>query len=250
MIWFVGAGPGDPELITVKGRRLLREADVVVYAGSLVPQALLIWTSAGVEVHDSAGMHLDEIIAVMVAAHSAGKRLVRLHTGDPSLFGAIGEQMARLDEVGIPYEVVPGVSSFAASAAAISAELTLPGVSQTLIITRAAGRTSVPEKEALGDLAAHRATMAIFLSADRMNDTVAALRRHYPDETPVAVVQRASWPEQRIVWGTLANIAGLAAEVGIDRTAMILVGDVLANRGERSKLYDPEFSHGYRDVTR
>lgn len=246
MIWFVGAGPGDPELITVKGRRLLREADVVVYAGSLVPQALLTWTSVGVELYDSASLHLDEIVSVMVAAHSACKKVVRLHTGDPSLFGAIGEQMARLEGLGVPYEVVPGVSSFAASAAAVCTELTLPGVSQTVIITRTAGRTSVPEKEALADLAAHQATMAIFLSVDRMDDTVAALCRHYPEETSVAVIYKASWPEQKIVWGTLATIVGLVAEAGIDRTAMILVGDALDNRGDPSKLYDRAFSHNYR----
>jgi precorrin-4/cobalt-precorrin-4 C11-methyltransferase len=246
VIWFVGAGPGDPELITVRGRRLLEEADVVIYAGSLVPKEVLTWASSGVEIYDSAGMHLDEIVSLMVDGHRSGRKVVRLHTGDPGLFGAIGEQMARLDEEGVPYEVVPGVSSFSAAAAAIATELTLPGVSQTVIITRTAGRTPVPQTEALADLAAHRSTMAIFLSADHMADIVSSLRAHYPEETPVAVVYKATWPEQRIVRGTLRDIAALVAEAGIDRTAMILVGEVLRNEGGPSKLYDRSFSHGYR----
>lgn len=246
MIWFVGAGPGDPELITVKGRRLLSEADVVVYAGSLVPHDVLTWVRDGAELHDSAGMHLDEIVEVMVSAHAEGRRVVRLHTGDPSLYGAIGEQMARLDALRIEFEIVPGVSSFSAAAAAVQTELTLPDVSQTVIVTRTAGRTPVPEREALAELAAHRATMAVFLSAGRMRDTVTALLEHYPQETPVAVVQRAGWPQQRIVRGTLTTIADQVAAAGIDRTAMILVGDVLANSGTPSKLYDRSFTHDYR----
>lgn len=246
MIWFVGAGPGDPELITVKGRRLLGEADVVVWAGSLVPEDVLAWVRDDAKVHDSAGMHLDEIVAVMASAHDAGRRVVRLHTGDPSLYGAIGEQMARLDDLGIEYEIVPGVSSFAAAAAAVRTELTLPDVSQTLIITRTAGRTPVPEREELARLAEHRATMAVFLSAARVAETAAALQRHYDVQTPVAVVQRASWPQQQVVRGTLETIAEQVAAAGIDRTAMILVGDVLANSGTPSRLYDRHFSHEFR----
>ena len=249
MIWFVGAGPGDPELITVKGRRLLQEAGVIVYAGSLVSREVLAGAAPGVEMHDSSGMDLDEITSLMISTHEAGRKVVRLHTGDPSLFGAIGEQMARLDEAGVPYEIVPGVSSFAAAAAVIGSELTLPGVSQTVIITRTAGRTPVPEKEALSDLASHRATMAIFLSAGHMGATVESLRTHYPEDTPVAVVYKATWPEQKVVRGTLGNVAALVAEAGIERTALILVGAVLANRGEPSKLYDRNFSHGYRTAS-
>ncbi|MBN1632314.1 MAG: precorrin-4 C(11)-methyltransferase [Thermoleophilia bacterium] len=249
MIWFVGAGPGDPELITVKGSRLLREADVIIYAGSLVPPALLTWAAPGAEVYDSAGMALDEIVSLMVSAHNAGRKVVRLHTGDPSLYGAIGEQMACLDRAGAPYEIVAGVSSYAAAAAAAGSELTLPGVSQTVIITRAPGRTAVPEREMLADLARHQSTMAIFLSADRMGETVASLRTHYPEETPVVAVYKAGWPGQKVVRGALGTIEGVTAEAGITRTAVILVGAVLANQGEPSKLYDRHFSHGYRQAS-
>ena len=246
MIWFVGAGPGDPELITVKGRRLLEEADVVVWAGSLVPAAVLSWTRDGCEVHDSASMTLAEQVDVMAAGQAAGKAVVRLHTGDPSLYGAIGEQMRALDARGLDYAVVPGVSSFVAAAAALPVELTSPGVSQTVIITRQAGRTPVPDGQDIAGLAAHGATMAIFLSAGDLSGTVAALCEHYSEDTAAAVVQRASWPEQLILRGTLATIAAQAAEAGVDRTAMILVGDALRNEGDPSLLYDAGFTHGYR----
>lgn len=248
MITFVGAGPGDPELITVKGQRALQEADVVLYAGSLVPTALLQWTKAGAECYDSAGMHLDAQIDLMAQAYRAGKAVVRLHTGDPAIYGAIGEQMAGLDRLQIPYRVIPGVSSFLASAAALPTELTLPGVSQTVIITRCSGRTPVPAGQEIAGLAAHKATMAIFLSAGRLQATIDDLLQHYAPSTPAAIVQRASWPEQKILRGTLATIAGQAEAEGIDRTAMILVGDVLANEGEASKLYDRTFAHGYREA--
>jgi precorrin-4/cobalt-precorrin-4 C11-methyltransferase len=248
MIWFVGAGPGDPELITVKGRRLLEEADVVVFAGSLVPKAVLGWTRDGCELHDSASLALGEQIEVMTAAHEAGKRVVRLHTGDPSLYGAIGEQMRALDARGVAYAVVPGVSSFVAAAAALPTELTAPGVSQTVIITRQPGRTPVPAGQEIAGLAAHGATMAIFLSAGDLAGTVKALCEHYPEETAAAIVQRASWPEQIVLRGTLATIAEQAVEAGIDRTAMILVGDALRNEGDASLLYDAGFTHGYRQA--
>lgn len=246
MIWFVGAGPGDPELITVRGRRLLEEADMVVYAGSLVPEAVLSWTRDGCELHDSASLALGKQIELMARAHVAGKAVVRLHTGDPSLYGAIGEQMRALDARGIEYAVVPGVSSFVAAAAALPVELTSPGVSQTVIITRQPGRTPVPDGQDIGGLAAHGATMAIFLSAGDLEGTVAALCEHYPEETAAAIVQRASWPEQVVLRGTLATIAAQAAAAGVDRTAMILVGDALRNEGEASLLYDAGFTHGYR----
>ena len=250
MIWFVGAGPGDPELITVKGRRLLGEADVVVYAGSLVPRAVLTWTREGCELHDSAGMTLGEQVDVMTAGEAAGKTVVRLHTGDPSLYGAIGEQMRGLDARGLTYAVVPGVSSFVASAAALPAELTSPGVSQTVIITRQAGRTPVPEGQDIAGLAAHGATMAIFLSAGDLDVTVAELCTHYPEDTAAAIVQRASWPEQLVLRGTLKTIAAQARDAGVDRTAMILVGDALRNEGDPSLLYDAGFTHGYRKAER
>jgi precorrin-4/cobalt-precorrin-4 C11-methyltransferase len=246
VIWFVGAGPGDPELITVKGRRLLEEADVVVYAGSLVPKAVLGWTRDGCELHDSASLTLGEQIEVMAWAHAAGKKVVRLHTGDPSLYGAIGEQLRALDERRIEYAVVPGVSSFVAAAAALPVELTSPGVSQTVIITRQPGRTPVPEGQDVASLAAHGATMAIFLSAGDLEGTVAELREHYLAETAAAIVQRASWPEQVVVRGTLATIAAQAAAAGVDRTAMILIGEALRNAGDASLLYDAGFTHGYR----
>jgi precorrin-4/cobalt-precorrin-4 C11-methyltransferase len=246
MIWFVGAGPGDPELITVKGRRLLEQADVVVYAGSLVPKAVLRWTREGCELHDSAAMTLGEQIELMARAHEGGKQVVRLHTGDPSLYGAIGEQMRALDGRGIEYAVVPGVSSFVAAAAALPTELTAPGISQTVIITRQPGRTPVPAGQEIAGLAAHGATMAVFLSAGDLEGTIAALREHYPAETAAAIVQRASWPEQVVLRGTLATIAAQAAAAGVDRTAMILVGDALRGEGEASLLYDAGFTHGYR----
>ncbi len=246
MIWFVGAGPGDPELITVKGRRLLEEADLVLYAGSLVPTALLSWTRDDCECYDSAPLALGDQIDLMAAAHAIGKKVVRLHTGDPSLYGAIGEQMRALDALGIEYAVVPGVSSFVAAAAVLPAQLTLPGVSQTVIITRQPGRTPVPEGQDVASLAEHRATMALFLSAGDLEGTTAALREHYPPETAAAIVQRASWPEQVVLRGSLATIAAQAAEAGVTRTAMLLVGDVLHNEGEPSLLYDRGFTHGYR----
>ena len=248
-IHFVGAGPGDPELITVKGRRLLAEAEVIIYTGSLVPAELLAGLSA--EIHDSAGLALPEIMGLMAGAWRAGKRVVRLHTGDPSIYGAIGEQMSRLAELAIPWKVVPGVSSAMAAAAALSAELTLPEISQTVIITRRAGRTPVPEKENLAALAGHGATMLIFLSAGMIEEVVADLAAGgYGPETPVAVVEKASRPEERIVRGTLASIARQVREAGITRTAIIAVGEVLAQGvpPALSKLYDPGFSHGYRDA--
>ncbi len=243
---FLGAGPGDPELLTLKGRRLLDEADVIVYAGSLVNPTLL--TGVQAEIHDSAGMTLDEVLAVLVAAQRAGKKAVRLHTGDPSLYGAIREQMQRLDREGIGYEVVPGVSSAFAAAAALKAELTVPEGTQTVIFTRISGRTAVPETESLRRLAAVRASMCIFLSAGMMEQVAAELiAGGCPPETPAAVVEKASWPEQRVVRGTLADIAGKAQAAGIRKTAMIVVGQALSDEETAaSRLYDAGFSHEYR----
>ncbi|MFZ5775832.1 MAG: precorrin-4 C(11)-methyltransferase [Thermodesulfobacteriota bacterium] len=248
-ISFVGAGPGDPELITVRGQRLLAEADLVVYAGSLVPKVLVAGLKA--EVHDSAPLHLGEIIDLMAKAWAEGKTVVRLHTGDPSIFGAIKEQMAALDGRGIPYQVVPGVSSATATAAALQAELTLPEVSQTVIITRRAGRTPVPEGQDLASLASHQATMLILLSVSMIGEVVADLQQGgYPAETPVAVVEKVSWPEQRIIRGTLATIAEQVEKAGINKTAIIAVGRVFAELPPEalSRLYAKEFSHGCRTV--
>ncbi|MFA7383896.1 MAG: precorrin-4 C(11)-methyltransferase [Desulfurivibrionaceae bacterium] len=246
---FVGAGPGDPELITVKGQRLLREADCLVYTGSLVPEVLLAGVTA--TVHNSAGLNLDEVMALVTTAWQQGQRVVRLHTGDPSIYGAINEQIARLMAAGIPFQVVPGVSSALATAAALGTELTLPEVSQTVIITRRAGRTPVPEKESLSSLASHGATMLILLSVGMIAEVVAELLSGgYQAETPAAVVEKVSWPEERILRGTLATIADQVREAGITKTAIIAVGEVLASCPPPvlSKLYDRHFAHGFRDA--
>lgn len=249
-VLFVGAGPGDPELITVRGMRALQQADVVLWAGSLVPEAVLAWARDGAEIADTASMTLEEQVDAMATGWDAGKRVVRLHTGDPALFGATAEQWERLDILGVPYEVVPGVSSLFAAAAALPAELTVPRVSQAVIVCRAEGRTPVPEGQDVRSLARHQATMAIFLSAGLGEKVAADLGESYPADTPVAIVQRASWPEQRVVRCTVATLASALAEEGIDRTALILVGRTLAGaQGRRSHLYDPGFNHGYRDVS-
>jgi precorrin-4/cobalt-precorrin-4 C11-methyltransferase len=248
-IHFVGAGPGDVELITLKGRRLLDEADCIVYAGSLINVALLSPCTASR--YDSAGMNLEEILGVMSAAWKRGERVVRLHTGDPAFFGAIKEQMQGLDKQGIPYTVVPGVSAASGAAAALLAELTLPEVAQTVIITRQGGRTPVPEQERLRLLAAHQTTMLIFLSVG-MIDTVVdeLLIGGYRPDTPAAVVEKATWDCERIVRGTLADIGRLVHEAGITKTAIICVGEVFADTHLTavSKLYDKNFSHGTRQA--
>lgn len=251
LVHFVGAGPGDPELITVKGQRLLREADLVIFTGSLVPRTLLEGLKA--EIHDSAAMNLDEVFALILKAWQEGKRIVRLHTGDPSIYGAINEQIALLRSHAIPFCVVPGVSSGTASAAALKTELTLPEVSQTVIFTRRGGRTPVPEGESLKSLAAHQATMMIFLSVGMIDEVVADLRAGgYPADTPVAIVEKVSWPDERQLRGTLATIAAQVKEANITKTAIIAVGKVLAEGPPPalSKLYDSAFSHGYRQGSR
>ena len=251
MIYIVGAGAGDPELITVKGQRLLQTADVVIYAGSLVNPALLKLTKPGTEIHNSASMTLEQVLAVMEKAVAAEKMVVRLHTGDPSIYGAIQEQMDALAKKNIPFEVVPGVSSFLATAAALKQEYTLPGISQTVIITRNEGRTPVPEREKLRSLAAHQATMCIFLSITMLDEVVAELMAGgYAADTPIAIVQRASWPEQKIVRGTLATIVEDIKGKDIDRTAMIVVSNCLNADYELSRLYAPEFSHMFRKASK
>lgn len=247
-IYFVGAGPGDPELITVKGQRLLQDAELIIYTGSLVPAALI--TGLDAEIHNSAGMNLDEVLALMIPAWRDGKKIVRLHTGDPAIYGAINEQIAELVKQEIPFQVIPGVSSATATAAALSTQLTLPEVSQTIIVTRRAGRTPMPEKEDLVSLASHQATMLILLSINMIEDVVAdLLEGGYPESTPVAVVEKVSWPEERQLRGTLGDIAAKVKEANITRTAVIAVGQVLAEAPPPvlSKLYDKHFSHGYRE---
>lgn len=249
---FVGAGPGDPELITVKGQRALQQAELVVYAGSLVNPALLELCPQNCEIHDSAPLNLDEVLALMLPAAKAGKRVVRLHTGDPALYGAIQEQIEALDAAGIPNRVIPGVTATFAAAASLRQELTLPGVSQTLVLTRMAGRTPVPEPEALRRIAANGGTLCLYLSVGMMEKLVEELLAGgvFTPQTPVAVVYRASWPDEKKVEGTLADIAAMVADAGITRQALILVGEVLSahRKGvpEKSKLYDPDFQHGYR----
>ena len=248
-VYFVGAGPGDPDLITVKGQKLLSEADVVIYAGSLVNPAILAITPPGCEIHNSASMTLGEVIGVMKAAVAQGKKVIRLHTGDPSIYGAIQEQIDLLNKLDISWQVVPGVSSFLAAAAALGQEYTLPGVSQTVIITRMEGRTPVPEKEQIRSLAAHQTTMCIFLSVHMFGELVQELLDGgYAADTPVAVVEKASWPEQRIFRGTLTTIADQLVAAGVSRTAMVIVGDVLAREYEQSRLYAPEFGHMFREA--
>jgi precorrin-4/cobalt-precorrin-4 C11-methyltransferase len=248
VIYFVGAGPGDPELITLKGRRLLDAADIVIYAGSLVNPALLDGIRA--QIYDSAAMHLDEIITVMKQAVAENKVLVRLHTGDTSFYSAISEQIERLRKLKIACEVVPGVSSALAGAAALGQELTIPEISQTVIFTRIEGRTPVPKQEKLAGLARHRATMVIFLSVGMIEKVVLELLQGYPEATPVIVIEKASWPEQKIVRGTLKTIAGKVKKAGIRKTALIYVGESLkassGKTGKTSKLYDLQFSHEYR----
>ncbi len=251
MVHIVGAGPGDPELITVKGQRLLSEADVVIYAGSLVNPALLKLCRNGAEVHNSASMTLDDVIHVIKNAESEGKTKVHLHTGDPAIYGAIQEQMDAFDKEGISYDVTPGVSSFLATAAALKQEYTLPGISQTVIITRQEGRTPVPEREKLKSLAAHQSTMCIFLSITMLKDVVAELiAGGYENDTPIAIVQRASWPEQKILRGTLNTIVQQVEKEEIDRTAMIVVSRCLDAEYDLSRLYAPEFSHMFREASK
>lgn len=248
MISFVGAGPGDPELITVKGRKILDAADVVIYAGSLVNPALLAGIKA--EIFDSANMDLDEIIAIMKKAVENKRSVVRLHTGDTSFFSAISEQIERLRVLNIAYEVIPGVSSAMAGAAILGQELTIPEISQTVIFTRMEGRTPVPALERLGSLASHQATMAIFLSVGMIEKVREELLQGYPGDTPVVIIEKATWPEQKVLRGALQDIVGLVKDADIRKTALIYVGESLraseASLGKESKLYHKDFKHEYR----
>lgn len=247
MVYFVGAGPGSEDLITVRGQKLLQEADVVIYAGSLVNPALLSYTKPECRIYNSAHMTLQEVIAVMESSEKAHLFTVRLHTGDPSIYGAIREQMKELEKREIAYEVCPGVSSFCGAAAALSLEYTLPGVSQSVIITRAEGRTAVPEQESLKSLSMHRATMVLFLSSGMAEKVSKELiEGGYDADTPAAVVYKATWPEEKQIRTTLGQLPAKMREEGIDKTALIIVGDVLKDTFDYSKLYDPEFTTGFR----
>lgn len=246
-VYFIGAGPGDPDLITVKGKKIVETSDVIIYAGSLVNPAIIACAREDAVIFNSASMTLEEVLAEMEKAVAQGKKVARVHTGDPSIYGAIREQMDALEKMGISFEVVPGVSSFTAAAAAIQKEFTLPGVSQTIICTRLEGRTPVPEGEALEKLASHQASMAIFLSVQDIQNVVERLTVHYPKTTPVAIVEKATWPEQQVILGTLEDIAGKVKEAGISKTAQILVGNFLGDQYELSLLYDKHFTHMFRE---
>ncbi|MBI5098397.1 MAG: precorrin-4 C(11)-methyltransferase [Nitrospirae bacterium] len=247
-VFFIGAGPGDPELITIKGRNLLYKADVVIYAGSLINPELL--TGIRAVIYDSAGMTLDEIINLIKKSFDNGKLIVRLHTGDTAFYSAISEQIERLRELNIPYEVIPGVSSASAGAALLGQELTIPEISQSVIFTRIEGRTPVPEKERLGDLAKHGTSMVIFLSVGLIEKVRDELLEGYTEDTPVVVVEKVSWPEEKIVRGTLKDIVELVKNATIQKTALIYIGEALRASEKQlkkeSKLYHKDFKHGYR----
>ena len=247
MVHFVGAGSGAPDLITLRGARLLDEADVVIYAGSLVNPELLTLTKPGCELHDSAKLTLEEVIALVEAAERMGKTTVRLHTGDPSIYGAVREQFDELAKRGIAFDICPGVSSFCGAAAALRTEYTLPDVSQTVIITRAAGRTPVPERESIRSLAAHGATMVLFLST-ALTETLQGelLAGGYAAETPTAIVYKATWPEEKIFRCTVGTLHETAEENGLRKTALIVVGGCLGKEYLRSMLYHPDFTTEYR----
>ncbi len=251
MVTFIGAGPGAVDLITVRGKTLLETADIVIYAGSLVNPGLLDYTKKSCEIFNSAEMTLEQVIAVMERGEREKKSTIRLHTGDPSIYGAIREQMDMLTERGIEYTVVPGVSSFCGAAAALKAEYTLPDVSQTLILTRMEGRTPVPEREEISKLAAHKSSMALFLSSSLLEELSSRLiAGGYEASTPAAIVYKATWPDEKIVRTCVGELYKAAKENNINKTALILVGDFLGSVYSRSKLYDPAFSHEFREAVK
>lgn len=254
MVHFVGAGPGAPDLITVRGQKLLQEADIIIYAGSLVNPQLLDLAKPGCTIYNSAKMTLEEVTAVFAQGEQQGKTTVRLHTGDPSIYGAIREQIDWLEQQNIEFDVTPGVSSFCGAAAALShlggAEYTLPEVSQTVIITRMAGRTPVPEEESIEKLAAHKASMVVFLSAGMIEQLSQRLiAGGYSPDTPAAIVYKATWPEEKTIRCTVGQLGALAQEHNITKTALIMVGNYLGDTYERSKLYHPGFTTEFRQGT-
>lgn len=248
MVHIVGAGPGAPDLITVRGKELLERADVIIYAGSLVNPKLLDYKKEDCTVYNSAVMTLEEVISVIEEAENAGKTTVRLHTGDPSVYGAIREQIDELDKKGIACEVCPGVSSFCGAAAALKMEYTLPDISQSVVITRMAGRTPVPERESIAAFAEHKATMVVFLSAGMLSELSAELMKGgYGENTPAALVYKATWEDEKKILCTVGTLAERAEAEHISRTALVIVGDAVSQSGyERSKLYDPFFTTDFR----
>lgn len=246
-VYFVGAGPGDPELITIKGKKAIENSAYCIYTGSLVNKEILNFTKPGTKTFDSASMTLEDVIAVIKEAKGQDKNVARVHTGDPSIYGAIQEQILELNEMGIDFEVIPGVSSFTAAASVLKQELTLPGVSQTVIITRLKGRTPVPESQDLEKLAESKSTLCIFLSVNQIENVAKSLIKGYGSNCPIAVVYKATWSDEKIVKGTLSDISSKVKAMNINKTAIIIIGWVLDNNFERSKLYDAGFAHGYRD---
>ena len=250
MVHFVGAGSGADDLITLRGKRLLETADVVIYAGSLVNPELLEYTRSDCEIYNSAFMTLDEVIKVMEQAENNGKTVIRLHTGDPSVYGAIREQMDRLDSLGIAYDVCPGVSSFCGAAAALKAEYTLPDVSQTVILTRMSGRTPVPERESIESLASHNATMVIFLSTGMLDELSERLiKGGYTADTPAAIVYKATWKDEKVFRCTVGTLAQTAKQNNITKTALITVGYLLGDIRSLSKLYSADFETEFRKAS-
>lgn len=248
MVHIIGAGPGDIELITVKAMKLLQKTNVIIYAGSLINHEILKYASSDCELYNSSSMTLDEVIEIINLANNKNKDIVRLHSGDPSIFGAIREQIDIMDKLNIKYEIIPGVSSFCAAAAVLNKEYTLPNVSQTVILTRMEGRTPVPQGQDINELAKHRATMVIFLSIHMIDEVVKKLLCGYNQNTPVAVVYKATWKEQKIIHGTLEDIVQKIKSANINKTALITVGDFLGSDYELSKLYDSNFEHEYRKL--
>lgn len=246
-VFFIGAGPGDPELLTIKAEKIIRAAGIIIYAGSLVSKRILAFARKDARIYNSAHMTFEEVTGIMMGAKSTDTIIARLHTGDPSLYGSIGEQLQWCRKQGIPTQVIPGVSSFCAAAASLKQELTLPGISQSVIITRISGRTTVPEREALRTLSQATATLVLFLSVGEIEKVTQQLMHGYAKDTPVAVVYKASWPDQKIIRGTLRTIAAKIKKQKIHKHALIFVGNVLKNHGfEKSMLYDKTFSHEHR----
>lgn len=245
-VYFIGAGPGDPELLTIKAKNVLEKAEVIIYAGSLVNKEILNYALKAKETHNSASLNLDEINDIFLKAKENNQDVARLHTGDPSIYGAINEQSALLEEMGVEYEVIPGISSFQATAAALCCELTVPEVCQTITISRVKGRTHVPDKEDLKEIIKTRPTLFLYLSISMLSEIVETLQTSYAPDTPVVIAYKVSWPDERIIQGTLENILDKMEGTGITKTALILVGEALKKQGVASKLYDKNFKHEYR----
>ena len=247
-VYFIGAGPGDPKLLTLKGKEIIEKAEVIIYAGSLVNEEILKYAVHAKETHNSAVLNLEELGDIFRRAKERNHDVARIHSGDPSIYGAIHEQMILLDNLSIPYEVIPGISSFQAAAAALCQELTLPNVCQTITLTRMEGKTPVPDKENLMEIIKTRPTLVLFLSISRLNEIVEILKTGYPPLTPVAIVYRVSWPDEKIILGTLENILERWDGRVITKTALIMVGEVMAKKAGASMLYDKKFSHSYRTL--